>query len=391
MKHWTKKLLASFRTTEIVTLETRKKTTLKHLLWGAVVLMLIVAGFRSAAWLREPTSMNSFYLANSLFGILVLVLSVHLNNAGKSKTASTFFLIIAFYLCLTAYPIRNPEQVLLYYALPSAAASFITRPRNSIWYAFLCAAGFTLVYFLNFQNSAYPFFSLFCLFLIAFITWQASAILEKTAEELATAYDTTIEGWSQALEMRNQETEGHSHRVADLTMRLVKQLRINESRCEHIRRGVLLHDIGKMGVPDTILCKPGPLTPEETAIMHNHPQYAFTLLEKIPYLRPALEIPFCHHEKWDGTGYPRGIKGEEIPLAARIFSVVDVWDAMRSKRSYRAEIPEAQVIDYLRAESGRSFDPRVVEAFFEMMGFPIYTEKYSQFLNYSTRPKKSEI
>ncbi len=391
MRQWAKKFIKNFQDSEGITPVTGKNATLKHLAWGGVVLMLVVAVFRVIFWVRQPTTMNSFYLANSLFGILIFLITIHLNNIGKSKTASTFFFIIAYYLCLTAYPIRNPEQVLLYYALPSAATSFVIRPRHSIWYACLCTAGFTLVYFLNFQNMAYPFFSLFCLFFIAFISWQASSILQKTADELVTAYDTTIEGWSQALEMRNQETEGHSHRVAELTMRLVRQLKIDESRWEHIRRGALLHDIGKMGVPDSILCKPGPLTPDETAIMRNHPKYAFLLLKEISYLRPALDIPFCHHEKWDGTGYPRGLKEEEIPLAARVFSVIDVWDAMRSTRSYRAEIPENQVVEYLRAESGRSFDPRVVEAFFEMMGFPLYTPAYSQYMHYSTGTEKSKI
>ncbi|MBA4375263.1 MAG: HD-GYP domain-containing protein [Anaerolinea sp.] len=206
--------------------------------------------------------------------------------------------------------------------------------------------------------------------------------------QLVSAYDSTIEGWSQALEMRNQETEGHSQRVADLTMQLVKKMCVDETCWVHIHRGVLLHDIGKMVVPDTILCKAGPLTESEHQIMRNHPHYAKDLLIKIPYLAPALEIPYCHHEKWDGSGYPRGLRGNEIPLEARIFSVIDVWDAMRSKRSYRDAIAEHQVIEYLNIESGRSFDPVIVNEFFDMMNFKPHASSELPRLILSQNPQK---
>jgi HD-GYP domain-containing protein (c-di-GMP phosphodiesterase class II) len=136
----------------------------------------------------------------------------------------------------------------------------------------------------------------------------------------------------------------------------------------HIRRGALLHDIGKMGVPDNILRKPGPLTPEERAIMCRHPDYAYDMIAPIPFLRPALDIPYCHHEKWDGTGYPRGLKGEQIPLAARVFAIVDVWDALSSDRPYRAAWPRDKVRAYLQDQSGTHFDPQVTEAFLRMTG-----------------------
>ena len=151
--------------------------------------------------------------------------------------------------------------------------------------------------------------------------------LNRSHLELTLAYDTTIEGWAQALELRDRETEGHTRRVADLTVKLAQALGVKSEDLIHIRRGALLHDIGKMGIPDRILLKPGPLTPEEWEIMKKHPVYAWELLSPIKYLRPALDIPYYHHERWDGTGYPRGLKGEEIPLSARIFAVVDVWDA----------------------------------------------------------------
>jgi HD-GYP domain-containing protein (c-di-GMP phosphodiesterase class II) len=227
--------------------------------------------------------------------------------------------------------------------------------------------------------------------MLTFTAWKVAAILDRMFSQLVEAYDTTIEGWSQALEMRSQETEGHSHRVTELTMQLVQEMKIDQSLWVHIQRGVLLHDIGKMGIPDTILCKPGPLTPAEWELMREHPAKACQLLSKIPYLQPAIEIPYCHHEKWDGSGYPRGLKGEEIPLEARIFSVIDVWDAMRSHRSYRNAIPENQVIEYLYTESGRSFDPQVIKAFFEMMKFKVPEPTMSNsFLSLEKAPARRE-
>lgn len=181
--------------------------------------------------------------------------------------------------------------------------------------------------------------------------------------ELAQAYDATLEGWSHALELRDKETDGHSRRVLDLTLRFSEALGINGQDIINIRRGALLHDIGKMGIPDSILQKPGELDEEEWDIMRKHPLYAHEMLYPISYLRPALEIPYCHHEKWDGTGYPRGLKGEEIPLAARIFAIVDVWDALISERPYSEAWPIDKAKEYIQAHSGTHFDPELVKFF----------------------------
>ncbi len=189
----------------------------------------------------------------------------------------------------------------------------------------------------------------------------------RFAEDVASAYETTLEGWSRALDLRDQETEGHAERVAEMTVRLARALGVPASSLVHIRRGALLHDIGKMAIPDSILLKPGPLTDEEREIMRRHPGYAYELLSPIAYLRPAVEIPHCHHEKWDGSGYPRGLRGEEIPLAARIFAVVDVWDALRSRRPYRPAWPEERIRAYIHDQAGRHFDPRVVDAFLALL------------------------
>jgi PAS domain S-box-containing protein len=190
--------------------------------------------------------------------------------------------------------------------------------------------------------------------------------LQRSNIELTMAYDATLEGWSKALELRDQGTEGHNQRVAAMTLRLAKALEINPNEMIHIRRGALLHDIGKMGIPDHILLKPGPLTPEEWAIMRQHPEHAYNLLSQISYLKPALDIPYCHHEKWDGTGYPRGLQGEQIPFSARMFAIVDVWDALLSDRSYRQAWSEAQVFSFIREQSGVHFDPQIVEIFLKL-------------------------
>jgi HD-GYP domain-containing protein (c-di-GMP phosphodiesterase class II) len=191
--------------------------------------------------------------------------------------------------------------------------------------------------------------------------------LERAHIELSQAYETTIEGWSKALDLRDKETEGHSQRVTEMTLMLARRMSMDEGELVHVRRGALLHDIGKMGIPDALLHKAGPLDEQEWEIMRLHPTYGYNLLEPIPFLRPALAIPYCHHERWDGTGYPRGLKGEEIPLAARIFAVVDVWDALRSDRPYRAGWAEEQVLAYLREQAGAHFDPQVVDAFLAMI------------------------
>jgi PAS domain S-box-containing protein/putative nucleotidyltransferase with HDIG domain len=191
--------------------------------------------------------------------------------------------------------------------------------------------------------------------------------LQRANTQLVLSYDATIEGWSRALELRDEETEGHTQRVAELTERLARAIRIADAELVHLRRGALLHDIGKMAVPDAILRKNGALTEEEWAIMRRHPQFAYELLKPISYLQPALDIPYCHHEKWDGTGYPRGLRGEAIPLATRIFALADVWDALRSERPYRPAWSDAQAREYIREQSGKHFDPRLVERFLKLV------------------------
>jgi putative nucleotidyltransferase with HDIG domain len=196
----------------------------------------------------------------------------------------------------------------------------------------------------------------------------ANLLDRKRAEaNLAEAYDTTLEGWAKALELRDKETEGHSRRVTETTLTVARAMGLSEDELIQVRRGSILHDIGKMGIPDQILRKPGPLTEEERQVVLKHPETAYNLLRQIPYLEKALEIPYCHHEKWDGSGYPRGLKGEEIPLPARIFAIVDVWDALLSDRPYRKAWHKEKIIQYLIDDSGKHFDPQVLNVFLALV------------------------
>ncbi len=204
----------------------------------------------------------------------------------------------------------------------------------------------------------------------AAIAIDGAELLEKlrlSNEELVLAYNATIEGWSNALDMRDRETEGHSRRVADGAVRLARAMGVQSVELMHIWRGALLHDIGKMAIPDDILLKRGPLTDDEWLVIRQHPQNAYNYLSSITFLRPALEIPYCHHERWDGTGYPRQLSQKQIPLAARIFAIVDVWDALTSNRPYRPAWAKEKALDYIQKQSGKHFDPQVVDAFLDLM------------------------
>jgi putative nucleotidyltransferase with HDIG domain len=195
--------------------------------------------------------------------------------------------------------------------------------------------------------------------------------LQESHRELERAYQATLEGWVRALDLRDKETEGHTQRVTILTHRLARSMGVSDAELVHITRGALLHDIGKMAIPDGILLKPGQLTEEERKLIQKHPVYAYEMLSPIDFLVPALDIPYCHHERWDGSGYPRGLKGEEIPFAARIFPVIDVWDALTSDRPYRKAMPHDEVRQIVRADSGKHFDPSVVKAFLDLKDLSI--------------------
>ncbi len=196
---------------------------------------------------------------------------------------------------------------------------------------------------------------------------EAEEQLQRAHTDLQDAYDKTIEGWVLALDLRDRETEGHTQRVTKMTEKLAKALGFPDEEITHIKRGALLHDMGKMGIPDEILQKPGPLTDDEWVIMRRHPEMAYQMLSQIKYLAKAITIPYYHHERWDGSGYPHKLKGEDIPLQARMFAVVDVWDALSSDLPYRKKMPHKEVVEYLLKESGRLFDPHVIETFIPLL------------------------
>jgi HAMP domain-containing protein len=191
--------------------------------------------------------------------------------------------------------------------------------------------------------------------------------ITQSHDDLIKSYDSTLLGWSRATDLRDNETQQHTEQVTTLAVQLAQRMGLSGNDLKNIYRGALLHDVGKIGVPDYILRKPGELTEVEWVEMRKHPRYAYDMLAQIEYLLPAIDIPYCHHEKWDGSGYPRGLKGEEIPLVARIFAVADVWNAMISERIYRKAIPEQEVIKYLLENRGIHFDPQVVDAFIAMV------------------------
>ena len=196
---------------------------------------------------------------------------------------------------------------------------------------------------------------------------EADEALQLAHTDLQEAYDKTIEGWVLALDLRDRETEGHTQRVTEMTVKLARLLECTEEELEHIRRGALLHDMGKIGIPDEILQKPGPLTEDEWTIMRRHPEMAYQMLSHIKYLKDAIIIPYYHHERWNGSGYPHKLKGTDIPLHARLFSVVDVWDALSSDRPYRKKMHPKEIVKYLQKEAGHLFDPQVVEKFISLI------------------------
>ena len=197
---------------------------------------------------------------------------------------------------------------------------------------------------------------------------EALRELEQSHGKLQQAYDETIQGWSRAMDLRDRETEGHSQRVTEMTLALAQAIGMPDEEVVHLRRGSLLHDMGKLGIPDKILHKPDILNEEEWTIMRRHPVYAYEMLKGIEYLRPAIDIPYCHHEKWNGKGYPRGLKAEEIPLAARIFMVADIWDAIISNRPYRPARSEDYALNYIQSEAGQHLDPHITEIFLKLYG-----------------------
>ena len=328
-------------------------------------------------FVAAPSAQYGWFLVSDFLSLTVFIWLWRLNRKGNTRLVGHAVVLMVTLGVSFLYSPDNPSNGLLMYVLPIFIASFVIEPKASFWVFEVSLATYTLAMYLVNRFLDYDVTGMTALFVVTVITWAASDRLENAVtqieilntdlqasnQELRASYETTLEGWSHALDLRDKETEGHTLRVTELTLRIARAMGFSAEQLVHVRRGALLHDIGKMGVPDQILHKPGPLTEEEWRSMKRHPELAYELLSPIQYLAPALDIPHYHHEKWDGSGYPVGLKGKEIPLAARIFAVVDVYDALTSDRPYRASWSKEQALAYIRSEAGRYFDPAVVEIF----------------------------
>jgi len=355
-----------------------RKRTLGLVLWG-VMLTSIILGVNNVLLKDWPAALLMFSLS------LLCVFGLEANEHGKyvliSGLTTLIILIIAFYSTLDGGGIHDPG--VLVYPIIIFLGSLLFGKRASPILFLACAGSLILIGTLELKgilvtsNSANVddiLVQVVLLAAVSFLVWITMENIEvslKRAEEteiqLKESYDKTLEGWAKALEYRDRETEGHSRRVTNLCTLLAIQLGLAENELIQLHRGALLHDIGKMAIPDSILFKPGPLSESEWELMRLHPVYAKEMLEDIPYLQEALTIPYCHHERWDGKGYPQGLKGEDIPLPSRIFTIVDHWEALNSDRPYRKAVPREQVLNYIRDNSGIIYDPNVADTFLSLM------------------------
>lgn len=341
---------------------------------GLLVYMLINT---LIVFLLAPGAEYAIYFIQGLIAILPYYIFWRMNRQGAVLLAANIAITFTILGIVLLSDAKYLEYMMVVFALPIGMSSFIIRPSSSFTFAFLTAAAYTISSLASGFAWEYNLTAVIALFALAFMTWVTARQLENTLEEndelvddlkksnreIQEAYETTLEGWSRALEIRDRETEGHAKRVTQLTLRISRILGFTDEQLVHIHRGALLHDIGKLGIPDDILRKPGPLTEQEMRIMRLHPQIAVDLLTSIEYLRPALNIPRYHHEKWDGSGYPHGLRGESIPLEARIFAIIDVFDALSADRPYRKAMPRHEVLEYIKAETGKHFDPAVANIF----------------------------
>jgi HD-GYP domain-containing protein (c-di-GMP phosphodiesterase class II) len=346
-----------------VLLDYRQKL-LRVMLITSIVLLLGLTIFNLMGWLPDTLiELERINPASTGIAIIVFLILLWMNQRGHVPLVGWIFCLFLFMVILVEYGALDFPLIFFIIAWLIVIASFIVQP----WASFLFA-GIAIIIYLWIpgrfgQAIDFGRFPLVALLILAIGAYIVSKILNKSISDAVHAYDETIQGWANALEMRGSETVGHSQRVVNLTLSLARKVGIRGPDLIHIRRGVLLHDIGKMGIPDSILHKPASLTEEEWDVMRKHPEYVRDYFLGISYLTPAMDIPFFHQEKWDGTGYPHGLQGEHIPLPARIFAVVDVWDVLTSDRPYREAWSKEKTLQYIQEQSGKHFDPRIVDIF----------------------------
>ena len=338
-----------------------------------VVVILVHVTVSNLAYLLFKTEGGyDIYVLQDVIGLVIFYAFWNFNRMGYTKLTAHVCINLTILGAILLYSPKDLELTMVILALPVITSSFVIHPAASFFYALLIMIGYTYSNYYYAGFATYNFTGVLALFAIAvftfFTAWQLDHTLQKNQsllKDLQSSYETTLDSWSRALDLRDKETEGHTQRVTKLTWKIALAMKIPEDDLLHIRRGSLLHDIGKLGVPDEILHKHGPLTTDEWKIMRQHPQFAYDLLYPIEYLRPAMDIPYSHHEKWDGTGYPQGLKGKEIPLFARIFAIADVYDALTSDRPYRAAWPKERVLEYIQKGCGTHFDPDIVKVFIQ--------------------------
>ena len=347
-------------------LKSYQSRILNAILAASLLIIFGILIFNLIDWGRDP-EWGTFNVITDIITFFVVLGVWWLNRRGRTLFASWIFIVVTSILIPLSYSIELYNQAVMILAIPTVLSSLLIQPWVSFFVAALSTLAYTITFIMTNQAFPYDYFSVLSLFVLALVSFLVTRILTQTIREVIQAYDETIQGWSMALELRDPLTKGHSERVVKLTLQLARLMGVKESQLIHLRRGVLLHDLGKMAVPDSILNKAGPLTELEWEVMRRHPIYAYQFLSSIDYLAPALEIPYCHHEKWDGTGYPRGLKGDQIPLSARIFAVVDVWDSLTSERVYRSTWSREQALEYIRDQSGKYFDPRVANTFCQII------------------------
>lgn len=370
--------------------ETTRKAQLLHTILITIFGLLMTLPIAGYMVLENPApAMISFIILE-----IITVLSLVLLNLGKIKLTSYIF-ISSTWLTLTivGYYFGGTENPTIYaYTVIVLMAGLLLGIRTAAVYSAVSITSIWAIHLLEI-NSQLPkslleinsldrvvgitFIVITTLILLSLALTSMNDSFQRARRnegllvdanwKLVQAYESTLEGWVRALELRDKQTEGHSRQVVNMTIELAQEFGIDGTDLEHIRRGALLHDIGKMAIPDQVLLKPGPLTDAEWVIMREHPKHAQKLLSAITFLEPALPIPCFHHERWDGNGYPYGLRGQQIPLPARIFAVVDFWDAVTSDRPYRSAWEEEKCIRYLQEHKGEQFDPVIVEQFLNMI------------------------
>jgi HD-GYP domain-containing protein (c-di-GMP phosphodiesterase class II) len=347
--------------------EQQRSRFYSRILGALSILVLMVTVIHLAMYFIYKDINYAFYLLGDIIALLICLAAWEMQRSRTSKHAAILLLAATTLLITVAFPLGMLDRMFLLYTIPVILASILISPRSSFVFALFATIGYTVVFLITPRDGSYNYLAICFLFLIAAMAWLVTNRTERTYRSLSKAYDQSIQGWRTTLDERVQAPEGHADQLVSLTLKLAAAMGVPEAEFEYIRRGVLLHDVGKMAIPDKILLKKGKLTEWDWEVVRMYPTYAYQWMSSIEYLRPALDIPHFHQEHWDGSGYPDGLKGEQIPLSARIFAVVYVWDALRTEKPYREAWTDEKARQHMRDQAGHQFDPKVVETFLKIV------------------------